>query len=70
MIGQILSLIRKSDIMIEVIDSREPDLTRSKRLEEYAITRRKKVLIVINKADLVPREIAEGWKRGSIYISN
>ena len=76
MISQILSLIRKSDIMIEVIDSREPDLTRSKKLEEYAMQHGRKVLIVINKADLVPKEILEGWKRKfeyegreAIYIS-
>ena len=76
MISQILSLIKKSDIMIEVVDSREPDLTRSKKLEEYAIKNEKKVLIVINKADLVPREILKEWKkifenenRETIYIS-
>jgi len=76
MINQILSLIRKSDIMIEVIDSREPDLTRSKKLEEYAMKHGKQVLMVLNKADLIPREILAEWKkvfesegRETIYIS-
>lgn len=76
MISRVLSLIKRSDIMIEVIDSREPDLTRSKKLEEYALKNNKQVLIVLNKADMIPKEILEAWKRVfesegrfAIYIS-
>ncbi|BFI73996.1 GTPase [Sulfurisphaera ohwakuensis] len=76
MIREVLRFINKSDLVIEVIDAREPDLTRSKKLEEYALNREKKILIVLNKADLIPREILEGWKKifenegkNAIYIS-
>lgn len=73
-----LSLITKSDAVVEVVDAREPDLTRSKFIEKYALTRNKGLLIAINKSDLIPREVAEGWKRyfevkegiNAVYLSS
>ncbi|BFH74474.1 50S ribosome-binding GTPase [Sulfurisphaera javensis] len=76
MIREVLRFIIKSNLVIEVIDAREPDLTRSKMIEKFALNRNKKVLIVLNKADLVPRDILEGWKKiferegfPTVYIS-
>ncbi|AAY80876.1 GTPase [Sulfolobus acidocaldarius] len=77
MIKQILAYIRKSDLVVEVLDAREPDLTRSKRLENYVMENQKKLLIVLNKGDLIPVEVLEKWKKfieenegiPTIYIS-
>lgn len=46
-------IIRKSDIVLEVLDARFPELTRIKYMEEYAFFLQKQLILVINKADIV-----------------
>jgi len=46
-------IIRKSDIVLEVLDARFPELTRIRRLEEYVSFHGKKLIIVVNKADII-----------------
>jgi nuclear GTP-binding protein len=57
------NVIKDADIIIEVLDSRIPLETRSKRLEsivdEYED---KKLILLLNKADLVPKKIIRRWK--------
>lgn len=62
MLKLLKSVISKSDVVMEVLDSREPELTRSRRIEEMILRSGKELLLVINKADLVPLEILKGWK--------
>ncbi len=52
-------VIKESDIVVEVVDARFPLATRNRRLEKLAEKLGKKILIVINKADLVPRRFVE-----------
>ncbi|AEM39184.1 HSR1-related GTP-binding protein [Pyrolobus fumarii 1A] len=56
-------LVRRADVVLEVVDARDPMATRSRRLERLVEALGKKLIIVINKSDLVPREVAEKWKR-------
>jgi len=46
-------LIRKADVILEILDARMPDLTRNKRLEQYAAISGKRLILVINKKDLI-----------------
>ena len=46
-------LIRKADVILEILDARMPDLTRNKRLEQYAAASGKRLMLVINKKDLI-----------------
>ena len=46
-------IIRRSDVVLEVLDARMPELTRVKKLEDDAIKYGKKLIFVINKIDLV-----------------
>ncbi|AMM53859.1 GTPase [Pyrococcus kukulkanii] len=66
-------VINEADIVVEVVDARDPIGTRNKKLEKMIIERGKKLLIVMNKADLVPKEWAEEYKKKSkipvIFIS-
>ncbi len=62
MLSKVLASIRRVDVIVEVLDSREPDLTRSREIEGYATKNGKQVILVLNKIDLVPREVAERWK--------
>ena len=49
-------MIRKADVILEILDARMPDLTRNKRLEQYAAISGKRLILVINKKDLVSHE--------------
>ncbi|MBW0545626.1 hypothetical protein O181_085341 [Austropuccinia psidii MF-1] len=50
-----------SDVLIEVLDARDPLGTRSLQLERDAVRQGKKVLLVLNKVDLVPKENIDAW---------
>ena len=67
--------VKEADIIVEVLDSRDPEGFRIKSIEEKLTELGKKIILVINKADLVPREILEEWKNflskehPTLYIS-
>ncbi|MHA1249284.1 MAG: GTPase [Candidatus Helarchaeota archaeon] len=56
------NVIRESDIIVEVLDARDPLGTRSKKLESF-VQRfdDKKLVLLINKVDLVPKYIINKW---------
>ncbi len=56
-------VVKKADVVLEVLDAREPGWTRSRRLERMVEALGKRLVLVINKADLIPRRVAEKWKR-------
>lgn len=60
--SRIKSVIQKSDIILEILDIRAPELTRSEKLENMIFCLDKKLIIVLNKADLVPKRQAEKTK--------
>ncbi len=60
---RIRRMIDVVDIVVEVIDAREPEYTRSRRLEEYVLKKRKALIVALNKCDLVPEHIAKGWMK-------
>jgi ribosome biogenesis GTPase A len=49
-------VIKKADIILEVLDARMPELTRIEKFESKAKHFGKKVILVINKADIVSRK--------------
>jgi len=58
-------VVEEADVILEVVDARDPTGTRNRRLERLVEERDKPILIVMNKADLVPKEWAEEYKRKS-----
>lgn len=60
--GQIERLVFRSDVVLHVLDARDPLNTFSKRLTRIVEKHGKKLVIVLNKCDLVPRSVAEEWK--------
>lgn len=50
-----------ADILLEVVDARDIQGGRSAHVESLVTESEGKVWLVINKADLVPREALEGW---------
>lgn len=55
--------MKNADVILEVVDIRDPIHTRSKRVEQMAEALDKDIIIVLNKSDLVPRNVAEKWSR-------
>ncbi|ASJ08197.1 GTP-binding protein [Thermococcus siculi] len=66
-------VVDEADLVIEVVDARDPIGTRNRKLERIILEEGKPLLIVMNKADLVPKEWAEEYKRKSeipvVFIS-
>ncbi|MFA6022677.1 MAG: GTPase [Candidatus Pacearchaeota archaeon] len=49
----IKQIIRDSDILLEILDARMPELSRNKELEETIIKNHKPFIFILNKADLI-----------------
>jgi nuclear GTP-binding protein len=62
-ISEFKDIISQSDIVFEVIDARDPIGTRSKNIEKQIqeIKPDIKIVLVLNKIDLVPRRVVENW---------
>ncbi|GFZ42663.1 hypothetical protein JCM24511_00380 [Saitozyma sp. JCM 24511] len=61
---ELRKVIERSDVIIQVLDARDPEGTRSRWVEEEVRKREadgKKLLAVVNKIDLVPRAVLENW---------
>ncbi len=71
----VFELINSSDLVLEVLDGRLPVLSRVSSVEKHAMKKNKQLIIVLNKCDLVPREICEKTKEifnqehPTVYIS-
>ncbi|KAL8426546.1 hypothetical protein Efla_006611 [Eimeria flavescens] len=65
--GELYKVIDASDVLVQVVDARDPMGTRCQRLERYLKAQRsaKHLVLVINKAsllvDLVPSQVARHW---------
>ncbi|AWP03093.1 putative guanine nucleotide-binding protein-like 3 [Scophthalmus maximus] len=60
--SELNKVIDASDVVIEVLDARDPLGCRCPQLEEAVLQRgNKKLLFVLNKIDLVPQENVENW---------
>ncbi|KII96056.1 hypothetical protein PLICRDRAFT_170636 [Plicaturopsis crispa FD-325 SS-3] len=53
------SVLDAADVVLEVLDARDPQSYRSKHLEQ--VVGDKPLMFVLNKIDLVPREALESW---------
>ena len=61
-------VIENSDVILEVLDARDPLSCRSKELENMILSRKgeKKIILVLNKIDLIPVKNAILWQK---YLS-
>ncbi len=67
--------VKDADVVLEVLDPRDPDSFRLKNIERKLVEMGKKIILVINKSDLVPKDVVEAWKNlfekecPTVYIS-
>lgn len=60
---ELKKVIEASDVVIEVLDARDPEGCRNHEIELQAKAAGKKILLVLNKIDLVPPQNARLWQR-------
>lgn len=60
--SQVERLISRIDVALLVLDARDPLSTFSDKLVKIARKHGKKVLLTLNKCDLIPRTVAKEWK--------
>ena len=60
---ELKKVIEASDVVIEVLDARDPEGCRNHEIEQQVIAGGKKMLLVLNKIDLVPPQNARLWQR-------
>jgi len=62
-VKELKKVVESSDIILEILDARDPLGCRCKELEAQILGMpgEKKIILVLNKIDLVPQHIADGW---------
>lgn len=61
---ELLKVIEAADIVLEVLDARDPEGTRSEELERKILSYgNKRIILVLNKIDLVKPDILQAWER-------
>ena len=58
---ELKKVIEASDVLIQVLDARDPMGCRSTEIEQEALAQGKKVVLLLNKIDLVPSANARMW---------
>lgn len=48
----------------KVLDARDPNGCRCPQLESQCLSNGKKIILVLNKVDLVPKQIVKSWLEG------
>ncbi|KAJ5222381.1 uncharacterized protein N7469_008621 [Penicillium citrinum] len=63
--NELYKVIDSSDVVIHVLDARDPDGTRCRSIEKYIREEapHKHLIFVLNKCDLVPTGVAAAWVR-------
>ena len=56
-------VIRKSDVLLLVMDSRIPSLTKNEEIEKRVKKYGKEMIFVLNKCDLAEKKELEAWKK-------
>lgn len=56
-------VVEAADVIIQVLDARDPEGCRNLETEQHVLKQNKKILLVVNKIDLVPAQNARAWQK-------
>lgn len=59
--GQLKRVVASADVILEVLDARDPEGCRARHLENLIVPKGKKLVMVLNKVDLVPQSVTAKW---------
>ena len=59
--NELMEVIDRSDVVFEVLDARDPENTRNPEAEQYCQAKKKPLALLLNKVDLVPRDVISRW---------
>lgn len=59
--SDLMKVIDQADVIIEVLDARDPENTRNLEAEQYCLSKKKPFVLLLNKIDLIPAEVAKAW---------
>jgi len=62
-VKELEKVLEAADVILEVLDARDPLGCRNKELELKILSNGKKLVFVLNKIDLIPKENAKAWMR-------
>lgn len=62
-VKELRKVIEAADVVIQVLDSRDPEGCRNSELEQNVLKQNKKMLLIVNKIDLVPAQNARAWQK-------
>ena len=60
-------VVSRADVILQVLDSRDPNGCRCPQLEQQAISAGKRVVLIMNKVDLVPKPVVKSWLEGRYH---
>jgi nuclear GTP-binding protein len=61
--GTLRAIVEDADVVLQVLDARDPEGSRSREVEDLVAAKSKKLVFVLNKTDLVPEHAAKAWLR-------
>ena len=59
--SKLRTVVEEADVVVQVLDARDPAGCRSKEIEDMVYELNKKLVLLLNKTDLVPESSARGW---------
>lgn len=59
--GEVRKTIEAADVIVEVLDARDPLGSRDQAVEQQIVLSGKRLVLLLNKIDLVPKENVQAW---------
>lgn len=60
--NELFKVIDCSDVVVHVLDSRDPLNTKCDLIEKYVAEKKKKLVYILNKVDLIPFNVSSKWQ--------